>query len=117
MNKVKLFTDWVFAVWTVWVLTISTVWAADSVINTHISDPNGFKDQAVIAILYTLLSAPFYATVYFTTKWTVTWFQSKILTKYVVEEVEVVKEVIREIPSKDIIIKNINVQDGVYLEE
>jgi len=106
MNKVKLFTDWVFAVWTVWILMIAIAnWNPSS----------GVDDLFGTAATYTLLSAPFYATVYFTTKWTVTWFQSKILTKYVVEEV--VKEVIREIPSKDIIIKNINVQDGVYLEE
>ena len=107
-EKVKLFTEWIFAVWTVWVLMIAIAsWNPSS----------GVDALFGTAVLYTLLSAPFYATVYFTTKWTVAWFRSKILTKYVVEEVEVVKEVIRETSSTDIIIKNINVQDGVYLEE
>ena len=50
--------------------------------------------------------------------WFVDWFNAKVFTKYITEEVEVIKEVevIREVPSQ-IVIKNMNVQDSVVMEE
>tara|TARA_Y100000004_G_C8802480_1_gene364059 strand:+ start:216 stop:542 length:327 start_codon:yes stop_codon:yes gene_type:complete len=108
MNKVKLFTDWVYSVATVWILL------------TCIANGNDPEFLIIMGIIYSSASAPAYAIVYFGTSMIVKWYQSKILTKYVVREVEVIKEieVIKNIPSPEgIVIKNIHVQDGVYTED
>ena len=121
MDKRIWITNWLYSVATVW-------WIASCLMLGDWDEEYGVRyyiNNEVIVIMiagYILFSPLTYYLIHIIVNWVnswfVDWFNAKVFTKYITEEVEVIKEVevIREVPSQ-IVIKNMNVQDSVVMEE
>ena len=122
MEKRIWITNWLYSVATVGYISVGlemvSIYERGSCCSHHLSRSGLEILFFTYAIFSPLVYYLMYITVNWINSWFVDWFNAKVFTKYITEEVEVIKEVevIREVPSQ-IVIKNMNVQDGVVMEE